>query len=266
MQGKRTDLINHRFGQLVVVASAGNIYKTPKSAIALWLCRCDCGTEITAEASKLKRGRLLSCGCLRKKHGHNRRGKRTKTYNAWAGMRSRCHNPKSPDYKDYGKRGIKVCDRWNSYENFLADMGERPPGKSIERRDNDGDYDPSNCFWATPVEQANNKRNTGYIDFRGQKWSIGNLAREHGISEPVLFGRIFRYGWSVEDAVSKPVSHRTANLTFVYHGKEFKLSELVQVAKVSRRTLYARLHSPSKWTVEDAVETPVVQCKERSPR
>ena len=155
----------------------------------------------------LLRGRLLSCGCLRERHGHNRRGKRTQTYGVWVNMRTRCYGPASRDYKDYGARGITVCDRWrDSFENFLADMGECPEGKSIDRRDNDGPYDPNNCYWASAVEQANNKRRTVFVEFRGERIAVALLAARFGIPSPALYERIVRYGWSTEEAVAAPVT------------------------------------------------------------
>ena len=205
MQGKRTDLNGHRFGRLVVVADAGAQWRSPRVAYALWHCRCDCGNEITAQARMLKRGRLLSCGCLRIYHGHNHRGKRSKTYRAWVNMISRCSNPNIGCYRDYGGRGIQVCDRWYTFSNFLADMGECPPGRMLERLDNNGDYTTINCCWATPIEQANNKRNNRHILFRGKTMSIAELARRACLPYYIVQQRITKYGWSVEAAATTPI-------------------------------------------------------------
>lgn len=129
-----------------------------------WRCRCVCGTIRVLQHANIVRGKSQSCGCTdRTRHGHRRRGHTSSTYITWRNMIRRCVNTSDRDYADYGGRGITVCTRWSGTEgfaNFLSDMGERPDGLTIDRKDNDGDYTPDNCRWATFVQQANNRRNT----------------------------------------------------------------------------------------------------------
>jgi len=155
------DSTGERFGRLIALKPTtlrdhGNV---------LWECRCDCG-RITFVRGDLLRSKnihtfIRGCGCEWKKHGHSSSGGNnipSGTYRSWYAMFFRCTNPKDPNYHNYGGRGIFVCERWKDFRNFLADMGERPQGKTLDRKENDGNYEPGNCRWATPREQAENKR------------------------------------------------------------------------------------------------------------
>lgn len=179
-------------------------------------------------------------------------------------MRGRCFNKKNKHFQDYGGRGITVCERWlKSFDNFLADMGSCPKGLTLERRDVNGNYEPSNCFWASGLEQASNKRRTAYVTYNGVRQPIARLARSLGLPPNVIYERIVKYGWSVDDAISAPIESRIANRVFEYKGSLYTLSDLAKIAMVNKRALYSRLTVQQNWTVETAVETPAIQPRQR---
>lgn len=143
-----------RFGRLVVLEEAA----PARSSASRWVCRCDCGITKPIIANKLRRGETHSCGaCSKVVHGHARHP----LYPTWRAMRSRCQDPRNKEWANYGGRGISVCDRWAEIKNFLSDMGPKPtPDHSLDRIDNDGNYEPSNCRWATAKEQRANRRDS----------------------------------------------------------------------------------------------------------
>lgn len=199
----------HRFGRLLVVAYAGH-----RNRVAHWSCRCDCGGEVVVAGNSLLRGATQSCGCLssevtaaKNRANATHRLSHTTTHRVWAGIRARCRNPKSKDFARYGGRGIKVCERWNSFDNFLADMGICPPGHSIDRIDPNGDYCPGNCRWATHKVQQRNRREHRMLTYDGRTQCLSAWAEEMGIDTGTLHRRLGRYGWSVERALSTPVRH-----------------------------------------------------------
>ena len=156
------DITGQRFGRLVVSGRAPT-----RKNVTYWHCNCDCGNNSIVASSHLLTSTIKSCGCFRAtlklKHGHNKKGKTTKIYWIWQGMKARCSDLKQENYRYYGARGITVCERWiNSFENFLTDMGERPKGLTLERKDNDKGYSPDNCIWTSPREQRMNQRPRTY--------------------------------------------------------------------------------------------------------
>lgn len=151
-----------------------------------WECLCDCGNSTFVLTGNMVRGISRSCGCLRRKISKETLRKRlsnshhmtkSREYRTWQGMKARCYKKSHIGYKDYGGRGIRVCDRWlNSFENFLLDMGSKPVDKTIDRIDNDGDYSPSNCRWATHHEQEHNKRNSIILTYNGKTMCLTQWA------------------------------------------------------------------------------------------
>lgn len=184
---KKIDLTGQKFGKLTVIEENGR----GKRGEVLWLCVCDCGNKRNKSASFLRKKSTFSCGCEKKEaakkaftsHGLSQ----TPTYNVWQSMKDRCLNPKNCVYHNYGARGIKVCDRWiNSFENFYSDMGEKPKHLSIERIDNNGDYEPSNCRWATAREQCANRRRSSHVTIDGETKNISEWSRVSGIGRSTI--------------------------------------------------------------------------------
>lgn len=199
-----SDLTGKKFGNWTVLGPAVVTNKRhPK-----WNCLCKCGTRRPVFAQSLRSGASKGCGCTvarmaserSRKHGKSH----TSLYKAWAGMKDRCFNPNNLHYAEYGGRGITVCDRWrDSFSNFIADMGDRKPGLTIERIDNDGNYEPGNCKWATRKEQQRNRRVCNNLTFNGETLCVSEWAERIGLKHETLRGRLSR-GWSVEKALTTP--------------------------------------------------------------
>ena len=208
------DLTTQRFGKLIVSRDSG----TRKRGQIVWECTCDCGGTTLVAAYALTSGNTKSCGCYRVergrehgatinlRHGEGSNGKETVEYRTWSNMLSRCENANHAAYPHYGGRGIAVCERWHSYENFLADMGRRPsPEHSIDRFPNkDGNYEQDNCRWATSVEQNNNARFNHLLTFPGGTKTIAEWCELTGIPRSVVGKRLAR-GMDPFDALTTPV-------------------------------------------------------------
>lgn len=181
-------------------ASGGRIY--------FHECRCDCGTVQMVSNVKLRSGWSKSCGCLvadvTAKRNLTHGSSKTRVYGIWCNMLNRCRNPKVPSYPDYGGRGITVCDRWLKFENFLADMGEPPKGLTIDRLNNDGNYELGNCAWRTKIAQARNRRSSLNITIDGLTLPVVEWAARTGINRRTIERR-YHAGWSM-DRILMPVT------------------------------------------------------------
>ena len=174
------DMTGRRFGFLTVLRREGNYRNTTQAA---WMCHCDCGVEKVMGGDNLRRGLVKSCGCRRGGHHVTHGHAKTPIYARWHGMHSRCYNPNNKSYPRYGGRGIRVCERWHTFENFLADMGLPPESKSLDRIDSNGPYAPDNCRWATAKEQSNNTRRNVTIETSSGRVSLAEAAKLAGISK-----------------------------------------------------------------------------------
>ena len=206
--------IGDRFDRWTVIGKA----ETPTRAKQgpYWFCQCLCGTKRAVLATSLSTERSRSCGCLqrdgakargRKVQVHGERHPPTKEYRAWRAMKARCSNPNGPEYHRYGGRGVTVCSRWiHSYKNFLADMGRAPsPNHSVDRIDNDGNYEPSNCRWSTRTEQRRNSVDNKMLSFEGKSRCLSEWSEITGIKTATLWRRIYDHNWSIERALTTPV-------------------------------------------------------------
>ncbi len=205
---KPRDLTNQRFGRLVVLS---RVHRGDKRN-SYWLCRCDCGKTTEVSRCSLIQGHTTSCGCWKREHSGycNKRHGLTDTveHNTWMRIRARCENIDHPKYPIYGARGISVCKRWQIFENFLADMGKRPEGyTSIDRKENDGNYEPGNCRWSTAPEQCRNRRDSVLLTYKGETLNYIDWARRLGVSHTTLRHR-FNKGWSVEKTFETPFKGR----------------------------------------------------------
>jgi hypothetical protein len=153
---KVLDITGQRYGLLVALKRQGRDHR----GIALWECICDCGGIVIVRLGNLRSGNSKSCGCFHspRTHGQARKNARTRSYRTWDAMIDRCRNPHSTSYYLYGGRGIAVCERWETFEGFFADMGEKPIGLSLDRTNNNGNYEKANCRWATSSQQNKNRR------------------------------------------------------------------------------------------------------------
>lgn len=231
------------FGRLTVLEKAA---KRGKHYIAYYRCRCICGAETVTRGTSLTTGKTRSCGCLHREAAASQREilrrantshglSRTRAYAAWTAMWKRCTDPSVASYRWYGRRGISVCEHWRDVRNFVADMGQPPPGFTLDRKDSSRNYEPGNCQWATKKEQSNNRTSNRLILYRGERKTVAQWAALTGIGEQLIARRL-RDGWPIDDIFNKPVRTKhsithcknghayTADNTAHYNGLRFCLT------------------------------------------
>ena len=188
------------YGRLTVI----RFDRTDQNSRAHWLCKCECGTEKTIQGWHLRSGQIISCGCYHKERTARINGshgmKNTCIYRVWRSMINRCRYANRAEWENYGGRGISVCERWEDFTNFLEDMGHPPEGMSIDRIDNDGNYEPGNCRWATRKQQNRNSRRALSISAFGKTQCLKAWADEYGLKYHSLRSRL-RMGWTIEEAL-----------------------------------------------------------------
>lgn len=198
----KLNLTGQRFGNLTVI----EVHGQDAHRAYRWKCQCDCGNETVVRGSQLKSGVTRSCGCgIRKASSRPRTHGQTHTplYARWRAMIERTRNPNSTEFHNYGGRGIRVCERWQSFENFAADMAATfNEALTLDRRDVNGNYSPENCYWATAKQQTRNKRNNHVVEWRGRQMVVTDWAELLGLKPNTVIYRL-RRGWPVERALSK---------------------------------------------------------------
>lgn len=245
------DLTGQIFGVLTVVRRVTSA-RYWKKGISNWVCLCECGKDVEISSFNLVEGHRKSCGCVAMKLAaenlktHGRTG--TPTFKTWGSMLARCRDNKNTKYHNYGGRGISVCEHWHDFSNFYADMGERPsPKHSIDRIDVNGNYEPSNCRWATREQQGRNKRNNRLITINGRTQCTAEWAEESGVSRNTIELRMKR-GISGADLISSaPVLRPTdRNIMITYRGETKALTEWAEEMNWPRSVFYNRLRQGKK--------------------
>ena len=228
---KVIDLTGERFGRLTVIRQIGK-----RNNRVTWLCKCDCGNEKIVKGVDLKRGHVKSCGCLKKEFVPKSKthGKRsTRLYTIWNMMKQRCENPKSKSYKNYGGRGIRVCNEWkNNFQSFYDwainnGYNENLNGNdcTIDRISVNGNYEPTNCRWVNKKFQANNKRNNHFISYRGETHTIAQWEEKLGINNRVFYQRL-KLGWGIDETIETPVRKTKIKYKFTAKGTKAQLKAL----------------------------------------
>lgn len=252
---EKIDMIGKHFGRLTVIRENGK----SKNGSLMYLCECECGNFVTVRGISLRNGDCRSCGCLRKEvssignstHGHSNE----RLFNVWRGMIKRCYDVNHPSYHRYGGRGIKVCDKWlNSYEAFRDFMlangypeNAGPYEYSIDRIDNDGNYDENNCRVVTAKIQSLNKSNNHRISFKGEEMTITEAAQKCGLTNKQVFNRLDK-GWDLKRALTQPL---TQTFTYSASGQKHTIAEWAEIMGVTDAVIRGRLKTHTMQQIYD---------------
>lgn len=243
-------LIGEKFGKLTIEQLAGK-----NNRGYLVECLCECGNRRVFAIKDLRSGNNKSCGCLAYKHGKTR----TRIYRAWSNMKKRCNNEQHKDYRNYGGRGIKYCEKWETFDGFYDDMGEEyADNLTIDRIDVNGDYTKANCRWITVKEQGNNKRNTRYFEYKGEILTLTDIADKYGVKYKLMKDRINTLGWSIEQAVEEP---KVVKETITFNGVTKEIGEFAKERGMTYHQLKKRLMRG--WTIERALTQPLRKSPKR---
>lgn len=247
------------YGRLTVVSRA----LQSKPGDVMWNCKCTCGARKVIRGPSLGSGQSRSCGCSTVKHGHTSGGSSTVEHITWTSMRARCTRSSHAGYARYGGRGISICSRWDSFPNFLSDMGPRPSAEhSIDRIDNDGNYEPSNCRWATRREQGSNRKGNVWLSSGGLTKTKAQWSRRLGGNKNLVNIRLSA-GWTKEDALTTPVGYRKTNKWISLGGRKMTQTQWSLYLGGGKRLVGSRLKLG--WTKEEAVTTPPGQRRTPTP-
>lgn len=248
----KLDVTGKVFGRLTVIEWAGSWNQQN-----FWICHCECGdpayNPVTVYVGSLTSGNTTSCGCTTRKHNMTR----TRIYHAWYNMIRRCTDSSLQDYCNYGGRGITVCERWLEFENFYADMGERPKGCTLDRLDNDAGYSPENCAWRTYKEQATNKRNNRLVLWRGEtkatsQWEEDERLVAIGLTSGCIRTRLDA-GWSVEEAMTIPAE---IGDMITYNGITLNMMDWSRLLGTNKTNVVSK-RIRRGWSIEKAITTPL---------
>lgn len=255
--------MSNKYGRLTILSQLPG----PGRRVAV---SCDCGSLLEVKMYNLEKGFTRSCGCLKAEVASKTTKERNTThgmsgtpeYEAWKHIKSRCYNKRNKDYRLYGGRGIRVCQAWfDSFLAFYTDMGPRPGSKfSVERRDSNSDYGPTNCYWGTPEQQANNTSRNKVLELDGEKMTMAQAARRYGILYSTLRTRLGQ-GMDARAAISVGVRQCSAGVLYELDGEEKTLTEWAESRGMGLTTLVYRLKAGK--SLADALSTPVKEIARR---